>query len=60
MSKGLSKEDTNQEHPLQAVVLGDAFGDEALWGPLVRRTMTDEEEEEGTMSGEKRPWVSLV
>jgi hypothetical protein len=60
MSKGLSKEDTKQEHPLQAVVLCDAWGEEARWGPLVRRNKTDEEEFEGTeVGGEQRPWVSI-
>ena len=59
MSKGLSKEDTKQDHPLQAILLCDAWGEEARWGPLVRRARTDDEEFEGLeITGEKRPWVS--
>lgn len=61
MSKGLSKEDTKQEHPLQAVILCDAWGEEARWGPLVRRSRTEEEEDEGVeLGGETRPWVSCL
>lgn len=56
--QGLSKEDTKTEHPLTAVVLCDAWGDEARWGPLVRRKRTDDEEyEEAEVGGEQRPWV---
>ena len=52
-SKGgqsLAKEDTKQEHPLQAVVLCDPYGEEERWSPLVR---TDEYEP----GQETRPWV---
>lgn len=56
---GLSKEDTKTEHPLQAILLADAWGEEQRWGPLVRRKRTDDEEYEDTdVGGEQRPWVS--
>lgn len=55
---GLAKEDTNQEHPLQAIVLCDAWGDEKRWGPLVRKEEDGYDEEGGNGEGEKRPWVS--
>ncbi|KAI5474655.1 hypothetical protein MNV49_002699 [Pseudohyphozyma bogoriensis] len=60
-SKGLSKEDTEQEHPLQAIVLCDAWGEEARWGPLVRRTGSDDddEDEDAVVKGEQRPWCLL-
>lgn len=59
MSKGLTAQETVQEHPLQAIVLGDSWGEEARWGPLVRRDSSDEEEDdEGVSLGEQRPWVS--
>jgi hypothetical protein len=58
MSKGLSKEDTAQEHALQAVVLCESWGEQARWGPLVRRKQTDDEEfDESDVGGEQRPWV---
>lgn len=58
MSKGLSKEDTAQEHALQAVVLCEAWGEEHRWGPIVRRKQTDDEEyDEAGVGGEQRPWV---
>ncbi|KAK4703891.1 translation initiation factor eIF-2B subunit epsilon, partial [Phenoliferia sp. Uapishka_3] len=51
MSKAaLAKEDTKQEHPLQAVVLCDPYGEEDRWAPLVR---TDDYED----GHEERPWV---
>ncbi|GAA5976582.1 hypothetical protein JCM11641_001346 [Rhodosporidiobolus odoratus] len=60
MSKGLSKEDTNQQHALQAVVLCDSWGEGERWGPLVRRTKTDDEEfDEAEVGGEQRPWCLL-
>ncbi|KAL8287047.1 hypothetical protein RQP46_004053 [Phenoliferia psychrophenolica] len=52
MSKALAKEDTKQEHPLQAVVLCDPYGEEDRWAPLVR---TDEYE----AGQETRPWCLL-
>lgn len=56
---GLSKEDTKTEHPLQAILLCDAWGEEQRWGPLVRRKRTDDEEyEDLPVGGEQRPWVS--
>jgi len=59
-SNGLSKEDTKQDHPLQAIVLCDPWGDQERWGPLVRRSRTDDEEfEDVQVGGEQRPWVSL-
>ncbi|SCV74138.1 BQ2448_6570 [Microbotryum intermedium] len=61
-SKGgaLSKEDTKQEHPLQAIVLCDGWGEEERWGPLVRRKRTDEEEyDDAPVGGEQRPWCLL-
>ncbi|GAA6000458.1 hypothetical protein JCM10207_008020 [Rhodosporidiobolus poonsookiae] len=60
MSKGLSKEDAEQHHALQAVVLCEAWGDEGRWGGLVRRKQTDDEEYEGAdVGGEQRPWCLL-
>ncbi|BGP38404.1 translation initiation factor eIF-2B epsilon subunit, GEF [Rhodotorula kratochvilovae] len=60
MSKGLSKEDTKTEHPFQAIVLCDGWGEEQRWGPLVRRKRTDDEEfEELDVGGEQRPWCLL-
>ncbi|GAA5887270.1 hypothetical protein JCM6882_002469 [Rhodosporidiobolus microsporus] len=60
MSKGLSKDETQQEQPLQAVVLCDPFGEEQRWGPLVRRRRTDDEEyDEADVGGEQRPWCLL-
>lgn len=56
----LSKEDTKQDHPLQAIVLCDAWGEEARWGPLVRAAQGEDAEEDATgagRSGEGRPWV---
>ncbi|KAK4051858.1 translation initiation factor eIF-2B epsilon subunit, GEF [Microbotryomycetes sp. JL201] len=59
-SRGLSKEDTNTEHPLQAIVLADAWGEEARWTPLVRRKRTDDEEyDDAPVGGEQRPWCLL-
>lgn len=58
MSKGLSKEDTKQEHPLQAIVLCDGWGEEERWGPLVRRATEDEVASQTV--GENRPWVSTL
>lgn len=57
MSKGLSKEDTKQEHPLQAIVLCDGWGEEERWGPLVRRATEDEVASQTV--GENRPWCLL-
>ncbi|SGY47010.1 BQ5605_C001g00486 [Microbotryum silenes-dioicae] len=55
----LSKEDTKQEHPLQAIVLCAGWGEEERWGPLVRRRRTDQEEyDDLQVGGEQRPWVS--
>ncbi|GAA5909439.1 hypothetical protein JCM5296_000571 [Sporobolomyces johnsonii] len=60
MSKGLSKEDTKTDHPLQAIVLCDPWGEEQRWGPLVRRKRTDDEEyNEADVGGEQRPWCLL-
>ncbi|GAA6059328.1 hypothetical protein JCM10212_005908 [Sporobolomyces blumeae] len=61
MSKsGLSKEDTKQDHPLQAIVLCDPWGDQERWGPLVRRSRTDDEEyDDAQVGGEQRPWCLL-
>ncbi|GAA5860000.1 hypothetical protein JCM8547_003052 [Rhodosporidiobolus lusitaniae] len=60
MSKGLSKEDTNTEHVLQAVVLCESWGEEQRWGPIVRRKRTDDEEyDEAEVGGEQRPWCLL-
>lgn len=57
----LSKEDTKTEHPLQAILLADAWGEEQRWGPLVRRKRTDDEEyEDKEVGGEQRPWVSYI
>ncbi|GAA5877759.1 hypothetical protein JCM16303_000227 [Sporobolomyces ruberrimus] len=60
-SVGLSKEDTKQDHPLQAIVLCDPWSDQARWGPLVRRPRTEDEEFEDspTVGGEQRPWCLL-
>ncbi|GAA5905565.1 translation initiation factor eIF2B catalytic subunit epsilon [Sporobolomyces salmoneus] len=60
-SSGLSKEDTKQDHPLQAIVLCDPWSDQARWGPLVRRPRTEDEEFEDslTVGGEQRPWCLL-
>jgi translation initiation factor eIF-2B subunit epsilon len=56
----LAKEDTKTEHPLQAILLADAWGEEQRWGPLVRRKRTDDEEyEDKEVGGEQRPWVSF-
>lgn len=59
MSKGgLSKEDTKTEHPFQAIVLCDGWGEDERWGPLVRRKRTDDEEfDDLDVGGEQRPWV---
>lgn len=58
-NKGMSKEEMKQEHPLQAIVLCDSWGEEARWGPLVRRSRTEEEEyDDVQVGGEQRPWVS--
>jgi hypothetical protein len=60
-NKGMSKEEMKQEHPLQAIVLCDSWGEEARWGPLVRRSRTEEEEyDDVQVGGEQRPWVSLA
>lgn len=64
MSKvpGLTAQETVQKHPLQAIILGDAWGNEARWGPLCRRDRTDEDdytEDEGEGNAEQRPWVSV-
>ncbi|KAM0788374.1 hypothetical protein ACM66B_001514 [Microbotryomycetes sp. NB124-2] len=57
---GLSKDDTNTEHPLQAIVLADAWGEEQRWTPLVRRKRTDDEEyDDSPVGGEQRPWCLL-
>lgn len=57
MSKnGLTKEDTAQEHPLQAIVLCDPWGEESRWGPLVR-PQQDDESDDTTTPHELRPWV---
>ncbi|GAA5998409.1 translation initiation factor eIF2B catalytic subunit epsilon [Rhodotorula paludigena] len=58
MSKGgLSKEDTKTEHPFQAIVLCDGWGEDERWGPLVRRKRTDDEEfDDLDVGGEQRPW----
>lgn len=61
----LSKEDTNQVHPLQAILLCEPWGEEKRWGPLVRRQTDDDDEEEDEqeqgssrrVKGENRPWV---
>ncbi|GAA6005765.1 hypothetical protein JCM11491_004000 [Sporobolomyces phaffii] len=60
-STGLSKDDTKQDHPLQAIVLCDPWADQARWGPLVRRPRTEDEEFEdsSTVGGEQRPWCLL-
>ncbi|GAA5946869.1 hypothetical protein JCM3765_002052 [Sporobolomyces pararoseus] len=60
-SAALSKEDTKQDHPLQAIVLCDPWSDQARWGPLVRRPRTEDEEFEDsqTVGGEQRPWCLL-
>lgn len=56
--KGLSKEDTKTEHPFQAIVLCDSWGEEQRWGPLVRRARTEDEEfDEVDVGGEQRPFV---
>ncbi|GAA5949819.1 hypothetical protein JCM21900_004211 [Sporobolomyces salmonicolor] len=60
MSKGLSKEDTKTDHPLQAIVLCDPWGEEQRWGPMVRRKRTDDEEyDDADVGGEQRPWCLL-
>ncbi|GAA5924014.1 hypothetical protein JCM10213_004472 [Rhodosporidiobolus nylandii] len=60
MSKGLSKEDTNTEHALQAVVLCESWGEAERWGGIVRRKRTDDEEyDEADVGGEQRPWCLL-
>ncbi|KAM0754479.1 hypothetical protein T439DRAFT_309262 [Meredithblackwellia eburnea MCA 4105] len=65
MSKALNTADTAQEHPLQAIVLCDAWGDEQNWGPIVAQFGSNdedsdeeehEEEERRKPVGEKRPW----
>lgn len=59
MSKnGLTKEDTAQEHPLQAIVLCDPWGEESRWGPLVRPQQGDDDDSL-LAPFEPRPWVSL-
>ncbi|GAA5939733.1 translation initiation factor eIF2B catalytic subunit epsilon [Sporobolomyces koalae] len=57
----LSKEDTKQDYPLQAIVVCDPWSDQQRWGPLVRRPRTDDEEFEDspTVGGEQRPWCLL-
>jgi hypothetical protein len=58
-SKGLKTEDTKTEHPFQAIVVCDGWGDEERWGPLVRRKRTEDEEyDDLEVGGEQRPWVS--
>lgn len=58
--KGLSKEDTKTEHPFQAIVLCDPWGEEQRWGPLVRRARTEDEEyDDLDVGGEQRPFVRL-
>ncbi|GAA5835110.1 hypothetical protein JCM9279_007202 [Rhodotorula babjevae] len=58
--KGLSKEDTKTEHPFQAIVLCDSWGEEQRWGPLVRRARTEDEEfDEVDVGGEQRPFCLL-
>ena len=58
MSKnGLTKEDTAQEFPLQAIVLCDPWGEEFRWGPLVR-PLHDDDDDSTTPPAEPRPWVS--
>ncbi|GAA6034875.1 hypothetical protein JCM8097_009345 [Rhodosporidiobolus ruineniae] len=63
MSKGLSKDEQEQQHALQAVVVCDPFGagvDEGRWGGLVRRRRTDDEEyDDAEVGGEQRPWCLL-
>ena len=57
-SKGLKTEDTKTEHPFQAIVVCDGWGDEERWGPLVRRKRTEDEEyDDLEVGGEQRPWV---
>jgi hypothetical protein len=66
MSRGLSKEDTKQTHPLQAILLCDSWGEDERWGPLVPRANDDgdgyDSDEHNVQSGdglgETRPWVS--
>jgi len=59
--KGLSKEDTKTEHPFQAIVLCDSWGEEQRWGPLVRRARTEDEEfDEVDVGGEQRPFVRVL
>ncbi|TNY22364.1 hypothetical protein DMC30DRAFT_392369 [Rhodotorula diobovata] len=58
--KGLSKEDTKTEHPFQAIVLCDPWGEEQRWGPLVRRARTEDEEyDDLDVGGEQRPFCLL-
>ncbi len=58
-SKGLKTEDTKTEHPFQAIVVCDGWGDEERWGPLVRRKRTEDEEYDHLeVGGEQRSWVS--
>lgn len=58
-SKGSKTEDTKTEHPFQAIVVCDGWGDEERWGPLVRRKKTEDEEyDDLEVGGEQRPWVS--
>ncbi|KAG0657642.1 hypothetical protein C6P46_006296 [Rhodotorula mucilaginosa] len=59
-SKGLKTEDTKTEHPFQAIVVCDGWGDEERWGPLVRRKRTEDEEyDDLEVGGEQRPWCLL-
>ncbi|GAA5976485.1 hypothetical protein JCM10908_005516 [Rhodotorula pacifica] len=58
--KGLKTEDTKTEHPFQAIVVCDGWGDEERWGPLVRRKRTEDEEyDDLEVGGEQRPWCLL-
>ncbi|GAA5862554.1 hypothetical protein JCM3774_001056 [Rhodotorula dairenensis] len=59
-SKGFKTEDTKTEHPFQAIVVCDGWGDEERWGPLVRRKRTEDEEyDDLEVGGEQRPWCLL-
>ncbi|POY72520.1 hypothetical protein BMF94_4346 [Rhodotorula taiwanensis] len=59
-SKGSKTEDTKTEHPFQAIVVCDGWGDEERWGPLVRRKKTEDEEyDDLEVGGEQRPWCLL-